>query len=61
MSGFEEGMDGEEKENEKNVDHILDRLIGMLLSNNTGAPGDDQEFNDIQSDKPYWCGLDTEH
>ena len=61
VSGFDEVPEAEEKENDKNVDHILDRLIGMLLSNNTGAPGDDQDFNDIHSDKPYYCGLDTEH
>lgn len=61
VSGFDEMPESEEKENDKNVDHILDRLIGMLLSNNTGAAGDDQDFNDIHSEKPYWCGLDTEH
>ena len=61
VSGFDEMPETEEKENDKNVDHILDRLIGMLLSNNTGVAGDDQDFNDIHSDKPYWCGLDTEH
>ena len=34
VSGFDEATESDEKENDRNVDHILDRLISMLLTTN---------------------------